>query len=288
MNTAPDSTALARRALTHLRNKTTDQAPSTMDQPVEAYADPQRYRVEVERIFKHLPLALALSVELPAPKTYRAMTVMEMPIILVRGEDGVARAFINACRHRGAQLCKAGSGTLQRFVCPYHAWQYDLQGRLTGLFGEATFGEVSARTQSLTELPCAERAETPPAVERQRAWARRRSATRCSYDVSTPSPSRSARSASWRAVKRSTIRMGPPQRGQGHVTRVGVGSATTGGSGVTASARRHCASAAVRQRAASRPTYRMRTKRFGRTCSRNRWRKSSIDTVAIFTALPWR
>ena len=158
MNTAPDSTALARRALTHLRNKTTDQAPSTMEQPVEAYADPQRYRVEVERIFKHLPLALALSVELPAPKTYRAMTVMEMPIILVRGEDGVARAFINACRHRGAQLCKVGSGTLQRFVCPYHAWQYDLQGRLTGLFGEATFGEVSARTHSLTELPCAERA----------------------------------------------------------------------------------------------------------------------------------
>ena len=157
MNASAESIALARRALVHLRNKTTDQAPAMMEQPVAAYTDPQRYRLEVERIFRHLPLALALSGELPARKTYRAMTVMDVAIILVRGEDGVARAFINACRHRGAQLCKAGSGTLQRFVCPYHAWQYDLKGRLTGLFGEASFGEVSARTHSLTELHCAER-----------------------------------------------------------------------------------------------------------------------------------
>ena len=158
MNASAESITLARRALLHLRNKTTDQAPSIMEQPVAAYLDPERHRVEVERVFRHLPLALALSIELPAPKTYRAMTVMDVPLILVRGEDGVVRAFINACRHRGAQLCQTGSGTLHRFVCPYHAWRYDLQGQLTGLFGEDTFGEVSARTHSLTALHCVERA----------------------------------------------------------------------------------------------------------------------------------
>ncbi len=158
MNPADDSTALARRALAHLRNKTTDQAPSIMEQPVDAYNDPERHRREVDRIFRHLPLGLALSIELPVPGSYRAMTVMDTPIILVRAQDGVARAFINACRHRGAQVCNPGNGTLQRFVCPYHAWRYDLKGRLTGLFGESTFGEVSAKTHSLTELQCAERA----------------------------------------------------------------------------------------------------------------------------------
>ena len=157
MITTPDSAALARRALAHLHNKTTDQAPATMVQPVEAYNDPERFRREVDRIFHHLPLGLALSIELPEPGSYRAMTVMEKPILLVRGQDGVVRAFINACSHRGAQICKPGSGRVQRLVCPYHAWRFDLQGKLTGLFGAETFGDVSAETHSLTELHCAER-----------------------------------------------------------------------------------------------------------------------------------
>ena len=150
--------ALVRRALKHLDNKGTDQAAGTWTQPIESYIDPDQYNREVDRLFKHLPLALALSLELPAPKSYKAMTVMQTPLILVRGADGVARAFLNACRHRGAQLCKHGVGTAERFVCPYHAWQYDIQGKLTGLYGASTFGEVSAETHSLTELACAERA----------------------------------------------------------------------------------------------------------------------------------
>ena len=150
--------ALVRRALKHLDNKGTDQAAGTWTQPIESYIDPDQYNREVDRLFKHLPLALALSLELPAPKSYKAMTVMQTPLILVRGADGVPRAFLNACRHRGAQLCKHGVGTAERFVCPYHAWQYDIQGKLTGLYGASTFGEVSAETHSLTELACAERA----------------------------------------------------------------------------------------------------------------------------------
>jgi len=157
MSTTNESNALARRALAHLRNKTTDQAPAMMELPIDAYNDPGRFQREVDRVFHHLPLGLALSIELPAPGSYKAMTVMQRPIILVRGEDGVVRAFVNACRHRGAQLCGPGSGTAKRFVCPYHAWRFDLQGQLIGLFGESTFGEVSASTHSLTPLHCAER-----------------------------------------------------------------------------------------------------------------------------------
>jgi phenylpropionate dioxygenase-like ring-hydroxylating dioxygenase large terminal subunit len=121
MINTPDSAALARRALAHLHAKTTDQSPTTMVQPVEAYNDPERFRREVDRIFHHLPLGLALSIELPEPGSYLALTVMEKPILMVRGQDGVVRAFINACTHRGAQLCKPGSGRVQRLVCPYHA-----------------------------------------------------------------------------------------------------------------------------------------------------------------------
>lgn len=158
MDPNTESMALARRALAHLHGKTTDQASATLEQPIDAYTNPERYRREVDRVFRHLPLALALSLELPHPGSYRALTVMEVPVLLVRGTDGVARAFLNVCRHRGAQICKLGTGTAERFVCPYHAWQYDVQGKLTGVFGAATFGDVSAQTHSLTELPCSERA----------------------------------------------------------------------------------------------------------------------------------
>jgi phenylpropionate dioxygenase-like ring-hydroxylating dioxygenase large terminal subunit len=157
MITANDSTELARRALAHLRNKTTDQAPSVMVQPVDAYRDPERFRREVDRLFHHLPLGAALSIELPEPGSYKAMGFMGKPIVLVRGDDGVARAFINACTHRGALVCKPGSGRVQRLVCPYHSWRFDLKGQLTSLYGDTTFGEVGALTHSLTELFCAER-----------------------------------------------------------------------------------------------------------------------------------
>ena len=158
MNLDGESLTLARRALAHLHARTTDQAPDTLPVPIGAYTDPERYQREVDRVFRHLPLALALSLELPNPGSYRALTVMDVPVLLVRDKDGVARAFLNVCRHRGAQICQPGSGTAERLVCPYHAWQYDLQGQLTGIFGASTFGEVSARTHSLTPLQCDERA----------------------------------------------------------------------------------------------------------------------------------
>ncbi len=157
MSQSAEMISLARRALHHLHHKTTDQADEIMSLPVDAYVDPVRYERELERIYKHRPLALALSVELPAPMHYRAMTVIGTPVLLVRGADGVARAFLNACRHRGASVCEEGRGTAQRFVCPYHAWRYDTQGKLIGIYDPEKFGKVDAMSHSLTELPCAER-----------------------------------------------------------------------------------------------------------------------------------
>ena len=157
MTQDPESMALARRALAHLHAKTTDQAPGVLAVPIDAYIDPDRFQREVDRTFRHLPLALALSLELPTPGSYRALSVLDVPVLIVRGKDGVARAFLNVCRHRGARICQPGHGSAERLVCPYHAWQYDLQGRLSGLFGASTFGEVAAETHSLTPLQCDER-----------------------------------------------------------------------------------------------------------------------------------
>lgn len=149
---------LTRRVFDLWQDNTTDLAPDVMRQSVDAYLDQPRFEYEVDRIFKHLPLALAISSELPALDTFKAMDVMGVPVLLTRGADGAARAFLNVCRHRGSPLCEPGSGSAQRLTCPYHAWSYDTAGDLVGMFGAHTFGDVDRDHLSLTPLACAEKA----------------------------------------------------------------------------------------------------------------------------------
>ncbi len=69
--------------------------------------------------------------EFPAPGDFITLTVGDYPLVIVRGLDGTLRALHNVCRHRGALICSAPSGTTRRkFVCPYHQWTYELDGRL--------------------------------------------------------------------------------------------------------------------------------------------------------------
>jgi phenylpropionate dioxygenase-like ring-hydroxylating dioxygenase large terminal subunit len=155
----PDATlSLARRALAHFRAGTTDMAPGLMRQPLAAYTDPDRYAQELDRIFRRLPLGLALSVDLPGPNAYMALEAAGVPVLIVRGDDGVARAFLNSCRHRGAPVCPAGKGERRRFVCPYHSWAYDSRGALKSVYDEHTFGPIDKATMGLVALPTAEAA----------------------------------------------------------------------------------------------------------------------------------
>ena len=156
--TTDDAMPLLRRALAHFVARTTDQAAGIMPMPVTAYTDPDRYRHEIDRVFKRQPIALCLSIELPGPGSYVALDLLGVPVLVVRGSDGAVRAFLNVCRHRGAQLCPHGSGSARVFACPYHAWTYDDQGALIGRYRGETFGDVNAAELGLTPLACAERA----------------------------------------------------------------------------------------------------------------------------------
>lgn len=154
---ADEMRGLAQRAYHHFRNRTTDQAPSTMQLPVEAYLDEARFRREFDRIFRQLPLGLALSIELPEPGSYLAREVSNIPVLLTRDQQGKVRAFLNVCRHRGATICPEGAGKKSRFVCPYHSWVYAADGELTRINAAETFGEVDRSALGLTELTCAEK-----------------------------------------------------------------------------------------------------------------------------------
>lgn len=155
---AEELRGLARRALHHFKNRTTDRAESPMQLSVDAYLDQGRFKREFDRIFTQLPMGLALSVELPEPGSYLARTICRKPVLLTRDQHGVVRAFLNVCRHRGAIVCAEGAGKKARFVCPYHSWAYAADGELVSLNAVKTFGEVDKSTLGLTELPCIEKA----------------------------------------------------------------------------------------------------------------------------------
>jgi phenylpropionate dioxygenase-like ring-hydroxylating dioxygenase large terminal subunit len=148
---------LAKRMLAHVENGTTDQTDELMEVPVSEYADADRWQAEMDVIFKRVPLALTLTCELRDPGAFKAIDVLGVPVLVSRGADGVARSFLNVCRHRGAALVDPGCGSARRFTCPYHAWSYDQRGRLVGIYGEETYGSLDRDTHGLTALPTAER-----------------------------------------------------------------------------------------------------------------------------------
>jgi Rieske 2Fe-2S family protein len=96
------------------------------------YFDPAHYRHELERIWYRQWIYACRAADLAGARSFRTLTVGDQSILLARGEDGVARAFHNTCRHRGAALCRETEGRFPAagIVCPYHAWRYSLKGEL--------------------------------------------------------------------------------------------------------------------------------------------------------------
>ncbi|RLA51880.1 MAG: aromatic ring-hydroxylating dioxygenase subunit alpha, partial [Gammaproteobacteria bacterium] len=124
--------------------------------PVAAYTDPEWLEREFKTVFKHYPLFMGLSCIIAEPGDYVALEHSTVPILLVRGDDGVARAFINMCSHRGAPVAH-GCGRAAGFTCQYHAWSYDRAGALKAIPDQRNFPGIEPREHGLIPLPLVER-----------------------------------------------------------------------------------------------------------------------------------
>jgi Rieske 2Fe-2S family protein len=100
--------------------------------PAAWYRDAAHYRRELDTFWYDRWIAVARAEEIAAPGDWRVARLGSQSIVLLKGEDGKLRGFHNTCRHRGSVLCTEDKGSFsrQRIVCPYHAWTYDLGGRL--------------------------------------------------------------------------------------------------------------------------------------------------------------
>ena len=147
--------------------------------PYWVYQDEPNYRAELRQIFEGPAWNfVCLESDVAQAGAFRTTFVGEMPVIVVRGDDGRINTFENRCAHRGALIALDDAGSAKHFQCIYHAWTYDLCGNLTGIafekgsngrggmpaeFSKKEHGPRKLRTATLNGLVFATlSAETPP------------------------------------------------------------------------------------------------------------------------------
>ena len=120
------------------------------------FTDQALFEREMAQIFEGGWIYLAHESQLAEVNDYVRAPVGHKSIIVARGRDGVVRAFLNACPHRGGALCHSDRGNKKLIVCPYHGWTFDSAGKNVHIKGRETGGYTAAfdaASHDLHELP---------------------------------------------------------------------------------------------------------------------------------------
>lgn len=152
----PDQIALLERLLGYIDNKTTSLAADVWENDTGIYTDPAHLQREQSELFRKQPLFMGFSKDWAEPGRFSTDDYAGVPMLISRGRDGVLRAFLNVCRHRGAKVAE-GCGKARVFSCRYHAWTYDLAGKVMGIPDEGAFPNVRGARESLKALPLCEK-----------------------------------------------------------------------------------------------------------------------------------
>ncbi|NUR56111.1 MAG: aromatic ring-hydroxylating dioxygenase subunit alpha [Acidobacteria bacterium] len=170
--------------------------------PARYYTDPVLFAAELDGLFGRMWFHAGRSEEASRPGQYFVREFNGHDIVVTRNSAGAVRAFHNVCRHRGTRLCTGPSGQLSGSLqCPYHAWTYDLDGRLIGAphmdevphFRKADYPLLPVHADewdghvflNLTDTPEPLHAQLGALVEKFRDWRMQdlRLGRRIAYDV---------------------------------------------------------------------------------------------------------
>lgn len=121
MTRLPDKNALA---------ATAGDFDNALTLPGQVYSDSAFYEKELEVIFSQHWLCVGHRSRLAQPGDFFTVTLGHESVIVVLDDDQQINALLNVCRHRGTRVCAEHAGNARGFLCPYHAWHYDLKGRL--------------------------------------------------------------------------------------------------------------------------------------------------------------
>ena len=144
-----DDVEIVRRILAHIDAGTTDEGEAWRE-PVENYLNPGRFAKELSLLCT-MPSVFVPSATIPNPGDHIERIAFGVPLFAVRGPDGRARVFRNACRHRGFSLVE-GAGCSHAFVCRYHGWTYRLDGSLAHVPHDDAFPGLDRSARGLVEV----------------------------------------------------------------------------------------------------------------------------------------
>ena len=116
------------------------------------YRDPEYHAVEMERVMRPSWQVVCHVSDVAGPGDWHTLEFLGESIIVVRGRDGEVRAFTNVCRHRGSRIVDGASGCAKKLVCPYHAWTYELDGRLSGVPDKASYPDFEMADHGLAPV----------------------------------------------------------------------------------------------------------------------------------------
>ena len=148
--------ALAKRILDFHARDVDEMGEESWETDVGRFTDQKRFELEKKEFFLTRPQLIAYTADFPEPGDYYATEIAGKPIILTRNKDGVAHAFLNACRHRGVKLAE-GCGNAKGFVCPYHGWTFNNDGDLTSVPSRSAFDADQLKNRGLIKLPLVEK-----------------------------------------------------------------------------------------------------------------------------------
>lgn len=140
-------------------------SPYIVDKPEEmtfrlnrrTLADADVLEVEKTAVFDQSWIYCGHESEIKAPGDFKTRNVCGRPVIFARDSQGKIRVFLNACRHRAAQVCREAYGNARRYNCFYHGWSYDRDGKLVGVPGEDSYPpDFNKSDYALGEAPRAE------------------------------------------------------------------------------------------------------------------------------------
>ena len=158
----------------------------------DAYVDPRFFEDEQHNVFERAWVCIGTAPEVAEIGTMLVRSVGRRSILVVRGNDGVVRGFLNSCRHRGTELADCDADGVTTIRCPYHRWGYNLEGSLISTprfdevpkteFDPADFGLAPVRvdTSGCLLFACLDDA-TPPLDE----WLGDLAERTGGYDLST-------------------------------------------------------------------------------------------------------
>jgi phenylpropionate dioxygenase-like ring-hydroxylating dioxygenase large terminal subunit len=116
-----------------------------------AYTDPDRLRLEFERMWSKVWQLACLDSDVPQPGDWYEYVIGQWSIIVVRQPDRSLKAFHNVCAHRGRRM-KTGCGNSDQIQCPYHLWTWNLEGRLQHVPERSTYCEFADEDAALQEV----------------------------------------------------------------------------------------------------------------------------------------